>query len=89
MLAQNGKPFSRKGWLYEIKYDGYRLIAGKDGDAVNLMSRAGNDLTVTFPDIAATFSKLPFSYLLLDGEVVVHDANGLPSFQSTAKKEVV
>ena len=86
MLAQNGKPFSRKGWLYEIKYDGYRLIAAKDGDTVNLMSRAGNDLTVTFPDIAATFSKLPFSYLLLDGEVVVHDANGLPSFSRLQKR---
>ena len=86
MLAQNGKPFSKKGWLYEIKYDGYRLIAAKDGDAVNLISRAGNDLTVTFPDIAATFSKLPFSYLLLDGEVVVHDANGLPSFSRLQKR---
>ena len=86
MLAQNGKPFSKKGWLYEIKYDGYRLVACKDGSDVTLISRAGNNLTVTFPDIAATFSKLPFPYLLLDGEVVVHDASGLPSFSRLQKR---
>ena len=86
MLAQNGKAFSKRGWLYEIKYDGYRLVAANNDGVVTLTSRAGNDLSATFPEIAAAFGKLPFSYVLVDGEVVVHDANGVPSFSRLQKR---
>ena len=86
MLAQAGKPFSKKGWLYEIKYDGYRLLACKDEGVVSLISRAGNDLTATFPDIAAALSKLPFTYVVFDSEVVVHDVSGIPSFSQLQKR---
>ena len=86
MLAQIGKPFSKRDWIYEIKYDGYRLLAVKDEGTVSLISRAGNDLTATFPDIAAAFAKLPFSYVLLDSEVVVHDSGGIPSFSRLQKR---
>jgi bifunctional non-homologous end joining protein LigD len=87
MLAETGKgPFSKPGWLFELKYDGYRLIAGKeDGEAV-LLSRAGNDLTATFPDVAKAVQRLPFEDLVVDGEVVVHDDRGLPSFQRLQKR---
>ncbi|UCG86325.1 MAG: DNA ligase D [Gemmatimonadota bacterium] len=87
MLAETSRePFSRSGWLFEIKYDGYRLIAGRDAGTAVLRSRAGNDLTATFPDIAKAVERLPYDNFALDGEVVVHDDNGLPSFQRLQKR---
>lgn len=80
MLAQSGKAFSKPGWLFEIKYDGYRLVACRDEGEARLYSRAGNDLTGTFPEIAGAVAALPFRYLVMDAEAVVHDTRGIPSF---------
>lgn len=73
-------PFSRQGWLFELKLDGYRMLAHKQGDRVTLISRNGNELTSTFPEVARALAALPYESLVLDGEVVVHDGAGLPSF---------
>lgn len=81
MLCEVGEPFDDPDWLFEIKYDGYRLLADKREGAVRLLSRGGNDLAANFPEIAEVVARLPLDPLLLDGEVVVHDAEGLPSFQ--------
>lgn len=87
MLAESReKPFSRAGWLFEMKYDGYRLIAGRDGSDVVLLSRNKRALTPTFPEIALALHKLPYDRLVLDGEVVVAAPNGRPSFQSLQKR---
>ncbi len=80
MLATAGEPFSHDDWLFEIKYDGYRLLAGKEDGQVRLISRNQNDFTAVFPEIAEVLEALPYDDFLLDGEVVVHDAEGLPSF---------
>ncbi|MGD2070753.1 MAG: non-homologous end-joining DNA ligase [Gemmatimonadota bacterium] len=73
--------FDDPDWVYEIKYDGYRLVVGRDPEGrVSLVSRNGNDLTATFPDVARAVSGLPYGGLVLDGEVVVHDQAGLPAF---------
>lgn len=80
MLAVAGRAFSDPAWLFEIKYDGYRLLAGKDAGRVTLRSRNGRDFTHVFPEIAEAVAALPFDHFLLDGEVVVHDEQGLPSF---------
>ena len=74
------EPFTKEGWVFEIKYDGYRLIADGAGDEPVLWSRNGNDITGTFPDIARAIRGLPYDGIVLDGEVVVHDEAGLPSF---------
>ena len=74
------EPFSKPGWLFEIKYDGYRLIAGRNGGDATLVSRSGGDFTETFPDVARAVRGLPYQGLVLDGEVVVHDDQGLPNF---------
>jgi bifunctional non-homologous end joining protein LigD len=74
-------PFSDPGWVFELKYDGYRLLCAKDGDDVRLLTRNRNDATATFPEVAQAVRRLPFDHVILDGEVVVHDENGLPSFQ--------
>lgn len=87
MLATVRKtPFTDDAWIFEIKYDGYRLIAGKEGSDVRLWSRAGNDMTETFPEVARAVSLLPYEHLVLDGEVVVHDADGLPSFSRLQRR---
>jgi bifunctional non-homologous end joining protein LigD len=66
-------------WLYEIKFDGYRCIAGKDFTGVSLWSRRGNPLTSQFPAIANACKQLPAN-TLVDGEIVALDENGRNSF---------
>ncbi|WP_405282659.1 DNA ligase D [Gaopeijia maritima] len=87
MLATaHDEPFTRDGWLFEIKYDGYRIAAERTGGGATLWSRNGNDLTGTFPEIAQAVRALPYPGLVLDGEVVVHDAQGMPSFSLLQKR---
>src|SRR5690606_21898880 len=82
MLAETReKPVSREGWIYELKYDGYRMIAAKEDGAGVLVTRNGNDATATFPEIARALAALPYARIVLDGEIVVADETGRPSFQ--------
>ena len=78
--ALTEKPFSAPGWLFEPKLDGVRAIAFKDG-GVRLCSRRGLDSTRQYPGIAEEVSEQPSRQLVLDGEIVAHDENGVPSFQ--------
>src|SRR5437764_1125660 len=75
------KPFHKPGWVYEEKYDGYRLLAYKEGDGVTLLSRNDKDKTVAFPRIASAIAALPDRTLLLDGEAVAFDRAGVSRFQ--------
>jgi len=74
------EPFTRDGWLFELKLDGYRLLAAKTRGEVLLLTRNGNDYTNVFPEIARAVRALPCSECIVDGEVVVLDAQGKPSF---------
>ena len=67
------KPFHRDGYVYEEKYDGWRMVAYKDGRHVRLVSRRGVDHTQRFADIANAVRRLPAPALILDGEVCVFD----------------
>jgi bifunctional non-homologous end joining protein LigD len=81
MLAATADvPFNGDNWLFEIKYDGYRLLASKNGRMVRLLYRGGGDATDVFPEIASAIRRLPFDRLIIDGEVVVLGADGKPSF---------
>ncbi len=87
MMAESREaPFSDPGWIFEIKYDGYRLAGRLEGAGGNgpgrarLISRNGNDLTRVFPEVAAALARLPYRGLVLDGEVVVNDGAGIPRF---------
>lgn len=75
------EPFDRPGWVYEEKYDGYRILAYKEGDRVRLLSRNGKDRTSTFPAIARAIRGLPDRALLLDGEAVAFDRRRVSRFQ--------
>jgi bifunctional non-homologous end joining protein LigD len=83
MLAEPGDPkesYTRDGWLFELKLDGYRLLACKSPGDVLLLTRNGNDYTTVFPEVAKAVKALPFDACIVDGEVVVLDAQGKPSF---------
>lgn len=87
MLAETREgPFSRDGWVFEIKYDGYRLLAVGGNEPPRLLTRNGNDLAAGFPELTRALRGLPYAGVVLDGEVVVHDASGLPSFQRLQKR---
>jgi bifunctional non-homologous end joining protein LigD len=79
-------PFDDEKWLFELKYDGYRLIAKRAGDQVTLRYRSGRSATDAFPDVVTTLSALPFDDFVLDGEVVVLDDDGRPNFQRLQKR---
>jgi len=82
MLAEpRDQAFSKAGWLFEVKLDGYRLRASRKKSEARLLSRNAKDYTAIFPEIARAVKALPFDDLLLDGELVVLDDAGRPSFQ--------
>jgi bifunctional non-homologous end joining protein LigD len=72
--------FTRDDWLFELKLDGYRLIASKTRGEALLLTRNGNDYTEVFPEVARAVRALPFDECIIDGEVVCLDAGGIPSF---------
>ena len=81
MLAEPAnEAFTRDGWVFELKLDGYRLLASKSHGEVLLLTRNGNDYTAVFPEIARAVKALPFAECIIDGEVVVLDPQGRPSF---------
>jgi bifunctional non-homologous end joining protein LigD len=75
------KPFLRPGWVYEEKYDGYRILAYKEGAKVMLRSRNDHDRTATFAGVARAVGQLQDRSVLLDGEVVAFDSKGVSRFQ--------
>jgi bifunctional non-homologous end joining protein LigD len=78
--------FTRDGWLFELKLDGYRLIASKSRGEALLLTRNGNDYTNVFPEIARAVKALPADDCIIDGEVVVLDEKGIPSFSRLQKR---
>src|SRR5437016_321774 len=75
------EPFDRPGWVYEEKYDGYRIVAYKEGDRVTLFSRNAKDRTATFPAVAEAVASIAARTLVLDGEVVLFDRRNVSRFQ--------
>jgi DNA ligase D-like protein (predicted ligase) len=85
MLAKPVKELpAGPNWLYELKLDGYRVLVVKERGVVTLFSRRGNILTNAFPRIAGSFSFLTDN-TILDGELVVLDESGKPSFAALQK----
>lgn len=82
MLAEiRDQPFSRPGWIFEVKLDGYRVVAGKSRAGASLISRNGLELAGEFPALAQALAELEGPDLVLDGEMVAMDSKGRPSFQ--------
>jgi bifunctional non-homologous end joining protein LigD len=74
------QPPTGEAWLHEIKHDGFRVVARKDGTRIKLYRRPGNDLTYRFTLIVEALSRLRSRSCIIDGEAVCCDDNGMPSF---------
>src|SRR5690349_6235415 len=70
------------GWMYEVKWDGYRILAKLQGGEVCLYTRKGNNWTDKLPGLAAELASLQLEDAWLDGEAVVLDENGVPNFNA-------
>ena len=75
-------PPAGEEWLYEIKYDGYRVLARIDARDVRLFTRSGKDWTAKLPRLAAAVAKLGLKRAWLDGEIAVEGERGISSFQA-------
>ena len=75
-------------WIYELKFDGIRLIAVRSGKKVSLLSRNKNELTGRFPEIVEAVKSLPARECVIDGEVVALDEEGRSSFQLLQAREM-
>jgi bifunctional non-homologous end joining protein LigD len=74
-------------WLYELKMDGYRLMVRRVADKVRIYSRRGADFTPRFPRIVEAVHRLKVKSVLLDGEGIVYDQHGMPSFDLIHSKQ--
>lgn len=68
-------------WIYETKFDGYRLLARLDQGEVKLMTRNGHDWTEKLPELAQALAALPIESAWIDGELVALDEHGVSRFQ--------
>jgi bifunctional non-homologous end joining protein LigD len=80
------EPVEGAEWLYEIKYDGVRALAIRDGGAVRIFGRSGIEATANYPEVVLALGKLPFTRFVLDGEIVAFGPDGRPSFQALQRR---
>jgi bifunctional non-homologous end joining protein LigD len=88
MLAKVAEtPFSREGWLFELKYDGVRVLAARASDgAVHLYSRTGRDVRAIYPEVSQALRHLPVDQFVLDGEIIALDEQGRSSFERLQRR---
>jgi bifunctional non-homologous end joining protein LigD len=77
---------SDPAWLFEIKYDGVRVLASRAGDEIELRGRSGQLVTTRYPEVAAALHALPLESFVLDGEIVALDERGRSSFQKLQER---
>ena len=75
------RPPSGANWVHEIKHDGYRLIVHRDGAAVRLYTRKGNNWTARLSAIAVAAERIKAKSFTIDGEAVVVGPDGLSRFE--------
>ncbi|WBX90986.1 DNA ligase D [Achromobacter mucicolens] len=78
----DGVPHHAPDWLYEMKFDGYRMVVRIEGDDVRLYTRNGHDWSAKLPHLVEAFRALPAKWAWLDGEIVMLDREGIPNFQA-------
>jgi bifunctional non-homologous end joining protein LigD len=75
-----------RGYTYELKLDGVRVVADKRGDDVQLTYRSLRDTTAAYPEVARAVQSLAPARVVLDGEIVAFDEEGVPNFQRLAQR---
>src|SRR3954452_15804440 len=81
------RPPAGPGWLHEIKFDGYRVIARKDGERVRLWARTTSDYSTAFARIRDAVAALPVGSAVLDGEAVVLRADNTSDFEPLRSRQ--
>ena len=75
------RPPEGADWLFEVKYDGVRVLAERRGDVVTLLGRSGQVVTGRYPELVSALRAVAFDRFLIDGEIVALGPRGVPSFQ--------
>ncbi|MDH0683080.1 non-homologous end-joining DNA ligase [Achromobacter animicus] len=75
-------PRHGEDWLYEVKFDGYRMLARVEGSRVQMFTRNGHDWSSKVPHLVTSIQQLNIPSAWIDGEIVVLADNGVPSFQA-------
>ena len=86
LCTEADAPFDDDAWMYEVKLDGIRAIAIVEDRTPRIFSRNGNDITAKFPALARELAAFPHRNFLLDGEIVLYDAKGVPTFQGLLER---
>jgi bifunctional non-homologous end joining protein LigD len=89
LCSTDGLGLARKGYVYELKLDGARILAEKRGAEVRLFYRSGRDAAPQYPEIAEAVAGLDVDRVLLDGEIVALDDEGRPSFEKLQRRIAV
>jgi bifunctional non-homologous end joining protein LigD len=89
MLATEGSIDKLKAtqWAFEGKWDGYRVLVDANRGRLNLRSRRGRDVTSEYPQLQALAADLADHHVILDGEAVVLDESGVPSFSAMQNRK--
>jgi len=74
-----------ENWQYEPKWDGFRCLAFRDGDSIELQSKSGQSLGRYFPEIVAALAKVKANQFVIDGELII-TLNGEPSFDALLQR---
>ena len=74
------EPFDDKDWVFETKWDGFRLVAKTAGEKTSLYSRNGNEVTARYAEVARALGSIEHQ-AVIDGELVALDAHGRSRFQ--------
>ena len=76
-----------KGWLHEVKFDGWRLQLHKHVNDVRVFSKKGHDFTGRFPDIEVAFLFFPATSVIIDAELTACNEDGLPDFGALLRND--
>lgn len=82
------RPFTRAGWLFELKHDGFRALVIKQGRSARILSRTGRSMHLGFPELAASLSELGRD-AVLDCELVVPDTEGNSDFEALRQRNLL
>ncbi len=82
-------PFSAPGWYFELKFDGFRLLAERINGVVRLVLRRGRRADELFPEITSALKALPGPDFIIDGELVIQNEQGHPIFQRLLKRSTL
>lgn len=79
-------PFDGDEWIFELKYDGVRALAIRDGEQVRIFGRNRREITRRYPEVSLALASMPFAQFVIDGEIVALDDHGRPSFQMLQRR---